>query len=45
MIEYIDSGIIIFFLGVIVITTERMRKDISKLKKVAYKNHPEDMNE
>ena len=43
MIEYLDTGLIIFFLGVMIINTERIRRELCMLKKVAYKNHPEDM--
>lgn len=44
MIEYLDTGLIIFFLGIIALSTERMRRDVCQLKKIAWINHPEDMS-
>lgn len=43
IVDNLDTGLIIFFLGVIVVTTERMRREICLLKKVAWANHPDDM--
>ena len=42
MIENIDTGLIIFFLGIIALQTERLRRDLCKLKVSAIKNHPDD---
>lgn len=44
ILSHIDSGLIIFFLGLITISSERMRREICVLKKVAWINHPKDMN-
>jgi len=44
MIEYIDSGLIIFFLGVIIYQARDLRKQILVLRKFAYKTHPEIMS-
>jgi hypothetical protein len=38
----LDIGLVIFFLGLITFSLRKMRKDISCLKKIALKNHPED---
>ncbi len=43
MIEYIETGVTLLFLGILIASVERLRSEVKKLNKVAWINHPDDM--